>query len=209
MGALSWLIPQEAQFFDMIDKQSLNVIKGVNALVDMLEDYTNLEEKRKAIRKIEKDGDIMVHDIYAELNKTFITPIDREDISAIISSLDDILDLVEAVSESMVIFKVAKPTEYMIRFARTLQHAAEEVHEAISMLRNFKDAQKIRACCKNVNTRENEGDVLHREAMGALFDSNDAILIIKLKELYDDLEDAIDKCEDAADVIGDILVKYT
>jgi predicted phosphate transport protein (TIGR00153 family) len=101
MGKLSWLIPQEKQFFDMIEKQSANVLKGVNAMVSMLEDYTSLEQKRLRIKNIEHDGDKMVHDIFEELNKTFITPIDREDISAIVSSLDDILDYIEAVAERL------------------------------------------------------------------------------------------------------------
>ena len=92
MGILSWLIPQEKHFFDMIENQSKNVLDGVDALVDMLEHYTDIDTKREKIKTIENNGDRMVHDIFAELNKTFITPIDREDISKLACSLDDILD---------------------------------------------------------------------------------------------------------------------
>jgi len=209
MGILSWLIPQEKHFFDMIKQQSENVITGVNALVDMLEHYKQIDEKRENIKKIENNGDKMVHDIFAELNKTFITPIDREDISKLVCSLDDILDNLEAVAERLVIYEIRKPPAYMLEFAKTLQKATQNVHGGINLLRNFKEAEQIRAFCKEVNTLENEGDQLLRKATAELFIEKDPIEIIKIKELYEHLEAAIDRCEDVADVIGDILVKYT
>jgi hypothetical protein len=209
MGVLSWLIPQEKHFFDMIEKQSKNVLEGVNALVDMLENYVDLDKKREKIKEKENDGDRMVHDILSELNKTFITPIDREDICKLTSSLDDILDNLEAVSERLVLYKIKKPPKYMLDFAKTLYKTSYNVNEAISLLRNFKDANQIRNFCKEVNTLENEGDTLLRKAMAELFNGKDPVEIIKMKELYDDMESAIDRCEDVADVIGDILVKYT
>jgi uncharacterized protein Yka (UPF0111/DUF47 family) len=107
-----------------------------------------------------------------------------------------------------VLYRIEKPPVYMLRFAKTLQKATEDVHKGISMLRSMKNADKIRVCCRDVNTRENEGDVLLREAMAELFMKKDPIEIIKMKELYDNMETAIDKCEDAADVIGNVLVKY-
>lgn len=209
MGILSWLIPQEKHFFDMIEAESTNVLAGVNALVDMLEHYEDIDKKREKIKKIENDGDKIVHDIFSELNKTFITPIDREDISKLTSALDDILDNLEAVAERLVIYKIEKPPKYMLEFALTLQKTAHNVNEGINLLRNFKEATQIRAFCKEVNTLENQGDILLRKATAELFNKKDAIEIIKIKELYDDLESAIDRCEDVADVIGDILVKYT
>jgi len=209
MGVLSWLIPQEKHFFDMIEKQSKNVLDGVDALVDMLKRYEDLDKKREKIKEKENEGDKMVHDIHAELNKTFITPIDREDICKLTSSLDDILDNLEAVAERLVLYKIKKPPKYMLEFALTLQKTAHNVHEAISRLRNFKDATQIKNFCKEVNTLENEGDTLLRKAMAELFNGKDAVEIIKIKELYDDMESAIDRCEDVADVLGDILVKYT
>jgi hypothetical protein len=209
MGILSWLIPQEKHFFDMIEQQSENVLTGVDALVDMLEHYTDIDTKREKIKKIENDGDKMVHDIFTELNKTFITPIDREDISKLVCSLDDILDNLEAVAERLVIYNIKKPPIYMLEFAQTLRKTTYNVNEGISLLRNFKEATQIRGFCKEVNTLENEGDALLRKATAELFNKKDAVEIIKIKELYEDLEAAIDRCEDVADVIGDILVKYT
>lgn len=193
----------------MTEKQSSNVVEGVNALVDMLEHYDNIEQKRDKIKKIENEGDKMVHDIFSELNQTFITPIDREDISKLTSSLDDILDNLEAVSERLVLYEVKQPPMYMIDFAKTLQKAAFNVHRGITLLHNFKEAQQIRNFCREVHTFENEGDILLRKATAELFTRKDAVEIIKFKELYEDMEAAIDRCEDVADVVGDILVKYT
>jgi uncharacterized protein len=209
MGILSWFIPQEKHFFDMIEQQSKNVLEGVEALVNMLEHYNEIDKKREKIKEIENNGDRMVHDIFAELNKTFITPIDREDITKLTSSLDDILDNLEAVSERLIIYEIRKPPKYMLEFAQILQKTTRNVNEGISLLRNFKEAKHIREFCREVNTLENEGDILHRKATAELFTKKDPIEIIKMKELYDDLEAAIDRCEDVADVIGDILVKYT
>jgi predicted phosphate transport protein (TIGR00153 family) len=209
MGILSWLIPQEKHFFDMIERQSKNVLEGVDALVNMLEHYNEIDKKREKIKQIENEGDKMVHDIFSELNKTFITPIDREDITKLTSSLDDILDNLEAVSERLIIYEIKKPPQYMLEFAQILQKTTRNVNQGINLLRNFKEAKQIRAFCKEINTLENEGDILLRKATAELFTKKDPIEIIKIKELYDDMEAAIDRCEDVADVIGDILVKYT
>ena len=209
MGLLSWLIPQEKHFFDMIEEQSKNVLEGVDALVNMLEHYNEIDKKREKIKQIENEGDKMVHDIFSELNKTFITPIDREDITKLTSSLDDILDNLEAVSERLIIYEIKKPPQYMLEFAQILQKTTRNVNQGINLLRNFKEAKQIRAFCKEINTLENEGDILLRKATAELFKKKDPIEIIKIKELYDDMEAAIDRCEDVADVIGDILVKYT
>ncbi len=209
MGILSWLIPQEKHFFDMIERQSKNVLEGVDSLVNMLEHYNEIDKKREKIKQIENEGDKMVHDIFSELNKTFITPIDREDITKLTSSLDDILDNLEAVSERLIIYEIKKPPQYMLEFAQILQKTTRNVNQGINLLRNFKEAKQIRAFCKEINTLENEGDILLRKATADLFKKKDPIEIIKIKELYDDMEAAIDRCEDVADVIGDILVKYT
>jgi predicted phosphate transport protein (TIGR00153 family) len=137
MGVLSWLIPQEKHFFDMIEQQSKNVLEGVDALVNMLEHYNEIDKKREKIKQIENEGDKMVHDIFSELNKTFITPIDREDITKLTSSLDDILDNLEAVSERLIIYEIKKPPQYMLEFAQILQKTTRNVNQGINLLRNL------------------------------------------------------------------------
>jgi uncharacterized protein Yka (UPF0111/DUF47 family) len=109
----------------------------------------------------------------------------------------------------LIIYEIKKPPKYMLEFAQILQKTARTINEGINLLRNLKEAKKIRGFCRDVNTMENEGDILLRKATAELFTRKDPIEIIKIKELYDDLENAIDRCEDVADVIGDILVKYT
>ncbi len=157
----------------MIEEQSKNVLVGVDALVDMLQHYLDIDTKREKIKQIENNGDKMVHDIFSELNKTFITPIDREDISNLACSLDDILDNLEAVAERLVLYEIKKPPAYMLDFATTLQKTTQNVHQGISLLRNFKEAKQIRGFCKEVNTLENEGDTLLRKATADLFNKKD------------------------------------
>ena len=209
MKILTWLIPKEKLFFDMIKKQSENVLEGVNELADLIENYENIDEKRRKIKQKEDGGDKMVHNIYAELNKTFITPLDREDICELTSSLDNILDNLEAVSERFIIYKIKKPPKYMLEFVQILQKSAQNVYEGVSLLNNFKEAKRMQGYCREINTLENQGDDLKRKAMAELFLGKDSIEIIKTKELYDHMEAAIDRCEDVADVIGDILIKYS
>jgi len=209
MKILTWLIPREKLFFDMIKKQSKNVLDGVNELLDLIENYEDIDEKRKKIKQKEDGGDKMVHDIYAELNKTFITPLDREDICELTSSLDNILDNLEAVSERFIIYKIKEPPKYMLEFAQILKKSAENVYEGVSLLNNFKEAKRMQEYCREINSLENQGDDLKRKAMAELFLRKDSIEIIKTKELYDHMEAAIDRCEDVADVIGDILIKYS
>ncbi len=208
MGALSWFIPQEKHFFDMMLEQAKNVSVGVDAFVGMLEHYDEREKWKTEINRLEGVGDTMVHDIFEALNKSFITPIDREDITHLVSSLDDILDYVEAVAVAMVIYKVDRPPALLIALSKTLQKGASLITQAIAMLKNFKNADAIRKAIREINTLENEADALHRNAMVELFEGKDAVYILKMKEIYDNTETATDKCEDAADVIGDILVKY-
>jgi len=209
MKILTWLIPKEKLFFDMIKKQSENVLEGVNELADLIENYENIDEKRRKIKQKEDGGDKMVHNIYAELNKTFITPLDREDICELTSSLDNILDNLEAVSERFIIYKIKNPPKYMLEFVQILQKSAQNVYEGVSLLNNFKEAKRMQGYCREINTLENQGDDLKRKAMAELFLGKDSIEIIKTKELYDHMEAAIDRCEDVADVIGDILIKYS
>ena len=208
MGALSWFIPQEKQFFDMMIEQAKNVSSGVDAFVNMLEHYDERDKWVKEINRIEGRGDTMVHDIFEALNKSFITPIDREDITHLVSSLDDILDYVEAVAVAMVLYKVERPPALLIALSRTLQKGSRIITQAITMLKDFKNAEAIRKAITEINTLENEADALHRSALVELFEGKDAIYILKLKEIFDNSETATDKCEDAAVVMGDILVKY-
>jgi uncharacterized protein len=206
--AFSWLIPQEKKFFDMLVEQSANVMEGVKHLNSMMSDFTDLEQKALDLNRLENKGDGMVHNIHDELNRTFITPIDREDIVALTSSLDDILDCVDDVADKIVMFKITEPTRSMIELVRNLNMAMEEVDTAVHTLKSHKNPKNTKSCCVEINRLEHEGDVLYRKAIANLFDTEDAKDIIKLKDLYTNIENAADKCEDVADVINGILIKY-
>jgi len=206
--ALSWLIPQEKKFFDMLIQQSANVKEAAKYLNAMMGDFTDLEQKALNLKRMENKGDSMVHNIHEELNKTFITPIDREDIVALTSSLDDILDYVDSVADNIVMFKIKKPTKAMVELVRNLNMAMEEVDTAIHHLKDMKKPKDTKCCCVEINRLEHEGDTLYRKAIAELFDTDDAKEIIKLKELYTNIEVAADRCEDVADVINGILIKY-
>ena len=206
--ALSWLIPQEKKFFDMLIDQSANVKEGVVYLNTMMADFSNLEEKAINLKKIENKGDHMVHHIHDELNKTFITPIDREDIVELTASLDDILDHADNVADNIILFKITEPTKAMIDLVRNLNMAMDEVDSAIHNLKDMKKPKDTKHCCREINRLEHETDTVYRRAIADLFENEDAKEIIKLKELYTNIELAVNRCEDVADVLNGILIKY-
>jgi uncharacterized protein Yka (UPF0111/DUF47 family) len=143
-----------------------------------------------------------------ELNKTFITPIDHEDISKLASALDDVLDHIHAASRRFNLYNIKKPTKVMIAFSDILLEACKDLEIAVSGIRNLKDPEGIEKKCVEVNTLENKADEILNSSVAELLKGKDAIKIIKLKEIYEFLESAMDRCEDAADVISDIVVKH-
>lgn len=208
MGIKEWIIPQERKFFEYLEKQSKIVLEGAIALEDMLKNYTDIEAKDEKIRDIEHRGDKVVHFIYEELNKIFITPLDREDIAKLASSLDDILDLMEDVATRLLIYKIKEPQKCLIELAEVLHHSVKELDIAIGELKDMHKSEEIENKCIEVNKLENDADKIARNAISRLYEEKDAIYIMKMKEIIDFLEEATDKCEDAANVISDVIVKY-
>lgn len=203
------LIPREEKFFDMLAKISENVILGAKALEDLLNNYENIEEKAKKILDIEHEGDILVHEIIETLNRTFITPIDREDIHSLTSQMDDVLDYIEATADRFLLYKINKPTPDVLRMTKIVVEAIREVNKAIMELKDLKRPRRILDRCIEVNRLENEGDKISREIFAKLFEStNNTIDVIKWKEIYEHLEMATDKCEDVANTIESVVVKY-
>ena len=204
------IFPKELKFFDQFELSSRNVLKGARAFLDLMENYPTqkLSEKIESLRVIEHEGDIITHETIEKLNTTFLTPIDREDIHALISKLDDVLDFIESSAVRMQIFKVAQPTEKSVKLTVVLHKAVEQVVEAISGLRNIKKPESILHHCIEINRLENEGDIIQRTAIADLFECcPDPVEIIKWKEIYENIETAIDKCEDVANVIEGIVLK--
>lgn len=200
--------PKEIDFFEIFDRAALNVTKAATLLVSLMENFDNVDVRAKEIYEVEQDGDMLAHDIMKKLNKTFITPIDREDLHALASSLDDVLDLIWASVDRLAVFKLTEATKEAIAMSKDLLATAEVIHKAIKKLKE-KDYSYVQEYCIEINRLENRVDRGFRDALGALFnDVKDPILIIKWKEIYEHLEDASDKCEDVANVLESIVLKY-
>jgi predicted phosphate transport protein (TIGR00153 family) len=200
--------PKEIDFFEIFDRTSLNITKAASHLVDLMENFDNLEARAKEIHEIEQDSDMLTHDIMKKLNKTFITPIDREDLYGLASRMDDVIDLIWAVADRIAVFKVKESMPGAVEMSKDLLTTAEVMHKAVKKLKE-KNYSHVQEYCIEINRLENRVDRGFRDALGKLFDEvKDPILIIKWKEIYEHLEDASDRCEDVANVLEAIVLKY-
>jgi uncharacterized protein len=201
------LFPKEIDFFEVFDKVAANISHAATLLVAIMEYFMNLDAWSKEVYELEQDGDALTHDIIKKLNKTFVTPIDREDLYALASNLDDILDLIWAAVDRLTVFKLKEPTKHALAMSKDLLSTTELVHKVIIKLKE-KNYSHVREYCIEINRLENRIDRDFRDALGHLFDEiKDPILVIKWKEIYEHLEDASDKCEDVANIIESIVLK--
>ena len=199
------LIPREEKFFDMFNAMAQNVHEGSKLLKKMMEKDADLRDIAESIKALEHKGDRMTHDLFTKLNKTFIVPIDREDIYALSSKIDDVMDLIESVARRMVLFKIKETSEPASQLTQILSRSTAEVMAAVSQLQN---GMKVMEHCIEINRLENEADHIYHIALGKLFETEtDPINLIKWKELLEKLETSVDKCEDVANVIESIVVK--
>ncbi|HEX9972910.1 MAG TPA: DUF47 family protein [bacterium] len=199
------LLPKDEKFFEMFLIAAKNIQEAAKLLKEMLESGKNFDRYVREIKELEHAGDKMTHEIINKLNKTFVTPFDREDIYDLCRALDDVLDHIDSAAHRIIIYRIADPGQNSIRFAQIIIECAEEIIKAIS---NLHQIDKVYPHCVEINRLENEGDSILRETLTWLFqDKSDAITIIKLKDFYEDLELAIDYCEDAANVLESIAVK--
>ncbi len=208
MGLREILIPQEKVFFQLLEEESKNVLTGAQALRDMIINYNGIAEKRKRIREIEHNGDEIVHQIYDRLVKSFITPIDREDISKLASLYDDVLDYIYAVANRLYLYEIREATAPMRQFVELVVKSVEEIGFAFASIQKIK-APEVEARCIEVDRLENEADVVLNESVASLFKTSDPLTIIKLKEIYELLETVTDKCEDVVQVIRTIVLEYS
>ncbi len=202
------LLPKQEGFFELFEKQVKTVTRGAYALADLVNDYTDIEDKAFKLKAIEHDGDEVAHEIIRKLNMTFVTPLDREDIHSLAQELDDILDYIEGAADRMVLYEIKEPTESAVKLVKILVESAELVEEAVTRLRDLKQLSAIRETCIAVNRLENQGDQVNRAAMAKLFQMHDQpIEALKWREIYYNIETAIDRCEDVADILESIALK--
>ena len=198
---------KKQDFFDLFDKVAANILHAATLLVAIMEHFTNLDNWAQEVHQLENDGDLLTHDIIKKLNKTNITPIDREDIHALASTLDDILDFIWGTAARLAIFSMKESTKEAVIMSKELLATVELVHKAIKKLKE-KNYSHMQEFCIEINKLENKMDRVFRDALGHLFDEiKDPILIIKWKEIYEHLENASDKCEDVADILDSIAIK--
>jgi predicted phosphate transport protein (TIGR00153 family) len=212
MWLLQLLVPKDRVFFPLLEKASLNLVTISQALYDAL--TTNSPEERavliREIERIEHEGDKVTHEIMHQLSATFITPFDREDIHELTSAIDDILDHIHGSAKRIEIYKVTNISSSMIKLAELLQQATGELYKAIHELRDLKNTNTIREASIKINSIENHADDVFDNAVAKLFEEEkNAVELIKIKEVLQNLETATDKCEDAANVLSSILVKHS
>jgi uncharacterized protein len=209
---LQFFIPQDKKFFPLFERASGNLLTISKVLVEMV-NAPNIEKRRELIKEIERlehVGDSVTHEIFNELSANFITPFDREDIHELVSSLDDIVDYIHGSAKRIELYKVTEMTSSMGKLADLILQGAQELNEAVCGLKDLKNPSRIREACVKINSIENHADDVFDMTIAALFEEEkDAVKIIKMKEILAALETATDKCEDAANAISSILIKYS
>ncbi len=203
----SWLVPQEKKFYDFLEQYSDLSRECSGKLMELFKDFEKREELYLDIKIIESKGDDLMHKIVDELNSTFITPIDREDIYELANRLDDILDFNEGVAERVMMFKLEEPTKALNELSDILYQSAKELAAAMPLMRVKKKWPDMKKHLVEINRLENSADRLMRKALVELFETKEAVEIMKLKEIYEHIEEAIDRCEDVAEIIENLGVK--
>jgi len=197
--------PKEREFFDLFEEAGANIQRAAELLERMLDRWPDHGELARDVVVCEQEGDRITHDIIQRLNQTFVTPIDREDIYALASALDDIVDFIEEVADFLGLYRIEAPMEQAQRMARVLHEAARHICAAMPRLRTFRD---MRHYTVEVNRLENEGDRIIREALASLFETGiDPMMVIRWKDIFERLEDAIDATETAANILEGIVIK--
>ena len=204
----SWVKSNEKQILVTLDDLAKKAVQISEELVIMLSDLKNAE-CHKQIHTLETEADALVREIFSELNRTFITPLDREDMQRVASKIDDTIDHMDGIASRLHSYKITTTPPHALDIANELVKATKEVELMTAKLRNIKNPSTMIEHCRKTSAIEHKVDDLYKLAMSELFEGNDAIQIIKLKDIYESLETASDRCVDVADVVEDIVLKYT
>ena len=199
------LFPKEEDFFGLFRKQAAIVRQGCDQLQEMVKAFDRLEDRAGDLKKVEHDGDLVTHDIFDRLNRTFVTPIDREDIHDLASGLDDVLDSAEAIGSRLVLFNIQRATPEALKLTNILRQCGVQLEQAVDHLKVLQD---LKAFTIEINRLENEAYAISRDAVADLFSGRHETLdVLRWKEIYGRLEAATDQCEDVANVIEAIVIK--
>ena len=202
------LFPREETFLPQFARAADIILEAATALDQLAADFTDVELKVARIKHLEHEGDQVAHQTFGLLSRTWITPLDREDIHALVKALDDVLDFIDAAANRLVLYKIPAPRPGLKQATEILVQSAVAIRRASGLLGDLKHSAKILEICVEINRLENEADTLNRISIGRLFDTEkDPITLLKWKEIYEVLEEATDRCEDVANVFEQIVLK--
>ena len=202
-------LPRETSFFDFFEQHARLTEEGIREFAALAAPGANIIFKAKRIKEIEHETDVVTHRCVEALHKTFITPIERDDIYRLITRMDDIMDNVEATAERIVLYDLTVMRPEVSQMADVLIRCAEQVRKAVSGLRSMKNAQPILQTCVEINQLENEADALLRAALARIFrEEKDPLTVIKWKEVFEYLESASDRCEDVAQIVEGVVLEH-
>ena len=204
------LMPRDDRFFDLFEVSAKNMVRAAESLKDMIYSWERFDEKLEEMTQIEHQGDTITHEIMFQLNRSFITPFDREDIGLLAHSLDDVTDLIQSAADTMVLYKVKTPGKRARELADIIVQITTEVENVMPGLRRHNaNLEKILNSCVEINRLENVADTIYRTALTELFDDDSDIAdVIKWREIYEHMESATDMCEDVANVLESVALKH-
>ena len=203
------LIPRQAKFYDLFEQSTANLVVAAGKLVDLFNDYTDVEEKINRFKDLEHAGDTITHEIMHSLHRTFVTPFDREDIALLANSLDDVMDFIEAAARACFLYRIVKPIDPAREIASIILMITHKLNEVMPMLHHRDQFDKVLEQCVEINRLENEADELHHAALAELFNNvGDISLVIKWREILEHMESATDRAEDVANVLEAVVLKH-
>ncbi|HUU64599.1 MAG TPA: DUF47 family protein [Dehalococcoidales bacterium] len=203
------LLPKQHKFFDLFEESARNMVKTSRALKDMIDTWEVIDGRVAEITELEHEGDSITHQIIAQVNRTFVTPFDREDIALLAHTMDDVTDFIHAAADAMLIYKIDQASLRAKELANIILEATEEIERAVGGLRSRVDLKQILGRCVEINRLENMADRVFRAAMAELFDNAmDITQVIKWREIYEHMESATDRCEDVANALEGIALKH-
>jgi uncharacterized protein len=205
------LIPQDDRFFDLFNRSAENTLEGARLLNDLLTNFVDIDRKARHLKDIEHTGDEITHEVFRALNRTFVTPLDREDISHLASALDDVIDWMEEVARRIRLYKIDQPTPIARQFGKVILEQAEQIARAVPLLEARRNADALERATQEIHRLENEADDLLAEALGTLYDGvtevPQLIKAMRWDDLYQLLEDTTDKAEGVATALSNIALK--
>ncbi len=203
------LLPKEGKFFKLFEESAQNAVEVAQRLKELVYNWENVEDKVAGIADLEHKGDNITHQIAEELHRTFVTPFDREDITALASALDDVTDFIHSAADFMVLYRVEQPTSRAKELADVIVEITAETQKAVGQLKKHIDQRQMLKHCVEVNRMENVADRLYRSALAELFSNTTEVpLLIKWREIYEHMETVTDRCEDVANVVEGVALKH-